>query len=59
MEKVYSEQTGSVVNEEFKIDRYLARLRLPETEVTVTHLMNKDSLDMTDAGSRPCARRGR
>ena len=49
MEKVYSEQTGSVVNEEFKIDRYLARLRLPETEVILTHLMNKDSLDMTVA----------
>ncbi len=47
MEKVYSEQTGSVVNEESKIDRYLSRLRLPETEVLVTHLMNKDSLDMT------------
>ena len=27
MEKVYSEQTGSVVNDESKIDRYLARLR--------------------------------
>lgn len=49
MEKVYSEQTGSVVNHEAKIDRYLARLRLPETEVLVSHLMNKDSLDMTIA----------
>ena len=49
MEKVYSEQTGSVVNDESKIDRYLARLRLPETEVVVTHVMNKDSLDMTVA----------
>jgi len=49
MEKVYSEQTGSVVNDESKIDRYLARLRLPATEVLVTNLMNKDSLDMTVA----------
>ena len=49
MEKVYSEQTGFVVNHEAKIDRYLARLRLPETEIRVTHLMNKDSLDMTAA----------
>ncbi len=49
MEKVYSEQTGSVVNDEAKIDRYLARLRLPETEALVMHLMNKDSLDMTVA----------
>ena len=49
MEKVYSEQTGSVVNEETKIDRYLSRLRLHNTEVAVTHLMNKDSLNMTEA----------
>ena len=49
MEKVYSEQSGSVVNEESKIDRYLARLRLHNTEVSVTHLMNKDSLNMTEA----------
>ena len=48
IEKVYSEQTGSVVNDESKISRYLARLRLPETEVVVSHLMNKDSLEMTD-----------
>jgi L-asparaginase len=48
IEKVYSEQTGSVVNVESKIDRYLGRLRLPETHVTVTQLMNKDSLEMTD-----------
>jgi L-asparaginase len=48
IEKVYSEQTGSVINDESKIGRYLARLRLPETEVIVSHLMNKDSLEMTD-----------
>ena len=47
IEKVYSEQTGSVINVESKIDRYLTRLRLPETEVIVRHLMNKDSLEMT------------
>jgi L-asparaginase len=48
IEKVYSEQTGAVVNDESKIERYLQRLRLPATEVIVTHVMNKDSLDMTD-----------
>jgi len=49
MEKVYSEQTGSVSNVESKIDRYLGLLRLPHCEVNVVPLMNKDSLEMTDA----------
>jgi L-asparaginase len=48
IEKVYSEQTGAVINDESKIERYLHRLRLPATEVMVRHVMNKDSLDMTD-----------
>lgn len=49
IEKVYSEQRGSVANLEDKIERYLGRLRLPDTEIETTRLMNKDSLDMTDA----------
>src|SRR5260221_12366485 len=49
MEKVYSEQTGSVSNVDSKIDRYLRLLRLPDCEVNVVPLMNKDSLEMTDA----------
>src|SRR2546423_1184116 len=49
IEKVYSEQTGSVANLDSKIDRYLQRLRLPDLEVQTLHLMNKDSLEMTDA----------
>jgi L-asparaginase len=49
IEKVYSEQTGSVVNVASKIERYLKLLRLPTTEVVVKHVMNKDSLDMTEA----------
>src|ERR1700738_3028614 len=49
MEKVYSEQTGSVANVDSKIDRYLKLLRLPDCEVNVVPLMNKDSLEMTDA----------
>src|SRR3974377_975658 len=48
LEKIYSEQTGSVVNVEDKIIRYLDRLRLPETQVETTRLMNKDSLEMND-----------
>ena len=47
IEKVYSEQTGNVQNLDAKIDRYFRLLRLPDAEIQVTHLMNKDSLEMT------------
>lgn len=49
IEKVYSEQTGNVQNLDSKIDRYFRLLRLPDAEIDSTHLMNKDSLEMTDA----------
>ena len=49
MEKVYSEQTSTVANLDNQIDRYVGRLRLPDCQVRVVPLMNKDSLDMTDA----------
>src|SRR5215471_7252919 len=49
IEKVYSEQTSTVENLYNQIDRYLGRLRLPGCEVRVMPLMNKDSLEMTDA----------
>src|SRR4051794_18159393 len=49
IEKVYSEQSGQVENAVAKIDRYLQMLRLPDIRVHVTPLMNKDSLEMTDA----------
>jgi L-asparaginase len=49
IEKVYSEQTGNVQNLDSKIDRYFRMLRLPDAKIAVTHLMNKDSLEMTDA----------
>jgi L-asparaginase len=48
MEKVYSEQTGSVANVDSKIDRYLRLLRLPDCQLNVVPVMNKDSLEMTD-----------
>jgi L-asparaginase len=48
IEKVYSEQTGTVQNLATKIDRYFRLLRLPDTEVKTIPLMNKDSLEMTD-----------
>ncbi len=49
IEKVYSEQTGNVQNVNNKIGRYFPMLRLPDAEIDVTHLMNKDSLEMTDS----------
>ena len=48
IEKIYSEQTGNVQNLTGKIDRYLQSLRLPDTHIEVTPLLNKDSLEMTD-----------
>jgi len=49
IEKIYSEQSGQVQNVSAKIDRYLQSLRLPDSRIEVTPLMNKDSLEMTDA----------
>jgi len=49
IEKVYSEQTSTVENLDNRIDRYLSRLRLPDCDVRVVPIMNKDSLEMTDA----------
>ncbi len=50
IEKVYSEQSGAVENRVAKLDRYLRALRLPDADVQTVHLMmNKDSLEMTDA----------
>jgi L-asparaginase len=47
IEKVYSEQSGAVLNRARKIGRYLELLRLPDCEVRVISLLNKDSLEMT------------
>lgn len=47
MEKVYSEQTGNVQNVDSKIERYFPFLRLPDLDIRVQSLMNKDSLEMT------------
>ena len=49
IEKVYSEQSGAVENRAAKLDRYLRVLRLPDADIRAMHLMNKDSLEMTDA----------
>jgi L-asparaginase len=47
IEKRYSEQEGAVLNDGSKIGQYLERLRLPDTDVQVVPVMNKDSLEMT------------
>jgi L-asparaginase len=47
IEKEYSEQLGLVLNNESKVSQYLKCLRLPDCEVRVVPLMNKDSLEMT------------
>ena len=49
IEKIYSETTGSVVNLETKIDRYLKQLRLPDADIHAISVMNIDSLEMTHA----------
>ena len=49
IEKMYSEQAGTVVNDASKIGQYLDLLRLPDTDVQVVPVMNIDSLQMTDA----------
>jgi len=48
IEKVYSEQSGAVENRAAKLERYLRMLRLPDAEIRAEHLMNKDSLEMTE-----------
>ena len=47
IEKEYSEQLGAVLNTSSKIGQYLSLLRLPESDVRVIPLMNKDSLEMS------------
>lgn len=49
IEKSYSEQTGSVTNAQSKMQKYLDLLRLPDLEIHVVPVMNKDSLEMTDS----------
>ena len=47
IEKEYSEQLGTVHNSAAKIGQYLKLLRLPNSDVEILPLMNKDSLEMT------------
>ena len=47
IEKEYSEQLGTVHNSAAKIAQYLKQLRLPNNEIEILPMMNKDSLEMT------------
>ncbi len=47
IEKAYNEQAGAVENISSKIAQYLSLLRLPDADVRVMPLMNKDSLEMS------------
>lgn len=47
IEKQYSEQLGAVLNYKNKIGDYLKLLRLPDGNIQVIPIMNKDSLEMS------------
>jgi L-asparaginase len=47
IEKAYSESLGKVLNFSNKIADYLGQLRLPDADVRVIPILNKDSLEMT------------
>lgn len=47
--KTFDEHDGSLRNDRPVIEAILARLRLPDLEVSYRHVLSKDSLDLTDA----------
>ena len=47
IEKAYSEQSGKVSNASNKIAEFLGRLRLPDADVRVIPILNKDSLEIS------------
>ena len=49
IEKTYQPHSGELRNETSVLDHMLAQLELPELRIERVRLMNKDSLDMTDA----------
>lgn len=50
--KTYNEADGSLRNERPVVESLVAALRLPDVEVRFDHVLNKDSLDLTDADRR-------
>lgn len=47
--KTFNESDGSLRNDRPVIEGLIAALRLPDISVRFLHVLNKDSLDMTDA----------
>jgi L-asparaginase len=47
--KTFNENDGSLRNERPIVELIIGGLRVPHTTVTYRHILNKDSLDMTDA----------
>lgn len=47
METMHSEHSGEVFGCDGKIERYLSQLRLPDCDMRVVPLMDKDSLEIT------------
>lgn len=48
IDKTYNEHEGSLLNDKTMIEEILAKLRLPDLYIKYVHVMNKDSLDMTE-----------
>lgn len=48
IDKTYNEHEGSLLNDKTMIEEILAMLRLPDLYIKYVHVMNKDSLDMTE-----------
>ncbi|MEA2001299.1 MAG: asparaginase domain-containing protein [Actinomycetota bacterium] len=49
IEKTYQPRSGELRNESSVLEHMLTQLELPELRIERVHLMNKDSLDMTEA----------
>jgi L-asparaginase len=49
IEKTYDEETGTLTNRRSVMDQMLRQLRLVDTTIRRVDLLNKDSLDMTQA----------
>ena len=49
IEKTYDEHSGTLLNRSSIVQEMLGLLRLEETQVNTLQLMQKDSLDLTDA----------
>lgn len=48
IDKTYNEHEGSLLNDKTMIEEILEMLRLPDLYIKYVHVMNKDSLEMTE-----------